>query len=50
MIKADIYPDIWDRASDADGNLAYLTDYFDILRRFMARAAEERMGIAIYLS
>ena len=49
MIKADIYPDIWDRASDADGNLAHLTDYFDILHRFMAQAAEERMGIVLHL-
>ena len=50
MIKADIYPDIWGREEDADGNRAYLADYFDILRRFMSQAAEEKMGIVLHLN
>ena len=49
MIKADIYPDIWDREGDSGGSRDYLMDYFDILRRFMIQTAETKMGIVLYL-
>ncbi|MGH9935284.1 MAG: YfbM family protein [Blastocatellia bacterium] len=41
MTKTDIYPEIWDRAEEEQGNLEYLLDY---LRNppFISRANEKR--------
>lgn len=50
MTAADIYPSIWDRDPADDDTLGYLLEYFEILRRYLQQAVEERQGLIVYLS
>lgn len=49
MIQKDIYPAIWDRNPEDDNMLAYLLEYFGVLREFMNTSAARGMGMAICL-
>jgi len=50
MTKADIYPGIWGGDPKADDNLAYLIEYFDELKSFVAKTREQGKGMIIYLT
>ncbi len=47
MTRFDIYPTIWDRASDEDDTFGYCAEYFDELKAFVARTADKKLGIVI---
>lgn len=46
MRELDIYPDIWD---DEEGAREYLWEHFQLMRVFVATAAERGEGLVIYL-
>ena len=50
MMKADIYPSIWDRVVEEQGNLEYLLEYYEALRSFVERTKNENKGAIITLS
>jgi hypothetical protein len=50
MMKADIYPSIWDRATEEDDTLGYLLEYYEALRSFVERTKNENKGAIITLS
>lgn len=50
MMKAEIYPDIWDRAPEEDDVLGYLLEYYEALRSFVERTKNENKGAIITLS
>ena len=47
MIKADIYPNIWDRDNEEKSNLEYLLDYYEVLRTFLEQTKKEDKGAII---
>lgn len=47
MTNLEIYPTIWDRASDEDDTFGYCADYFEDLKSFIARTAENGHAIVI---
>jgi hypothetical protein len=47
MDKLDIYPNIWER--DGEEGLEYITEYFEILKVFIADCARHNMGMAVYI-
>jgi len=47
MTEKQIYPDIWDRDPAEDGTLDYCLQFFDELKKFVADAAANRMGLVI---
>lgn len=49
MLDKDIYPEIWAGAEE-DDPLGYLMENVQILRGFLNQAAEERLGVVVYLS
>jgi len=50
MVRAEIYPDIWDREDDMEENFEYVSQYFEDLRRFFAGAAQKEHGVAIFIT
>jgi uncharacterized protein DUF1877 len=50
MMRAEIYPEIWDRDPAEDDTLGYLNDYVDALRRASAAATSNGHGIMVYLT
>jgi Domain of unknown function (DUF1877) len=50
MMRADIYPGIWDRPPSQDDSLGYVMDYLGELRAFLARAAAAGMGVIVFVS
>ena len=50
MTRLGIYPEIWERNSDEDDMFGYCAEYFDDLKNFIRRAAENRLGLIIFLS
>ncbi len=50
MMKAEIYPNIWDGDPAEDDTLGYLMEYFGVLKKFLARVAETSSGMLIYTS
>jgi hypothetical protein len=50
MAKAEIYPEIWGRHSEEEDNLAYLLDYFDEMKIFVAKTREQGKGMLVYLT
>jgi len=48
MMEAEIYPTIWDRASEDDDNLEYLLINYEGLRSFVEQMNNERKGAIIY--
>jgi hypothetical protein len=49
MLKAEIYPEIWDRDPAEDDTLDYLMEYVGTLRAFLRDAVEEGRGAVVYL-
>jgi hypothetical protein len=50
MLAKQIYPEIWDRDPADDDTLGYLMEYVQVLRGFVGEAANDGMGLLIYLS
>jgi len=50
MMKAEIYPSIWDRATEEDDTLGYLLEHYETLRSFVERTKDENKGAIITLS
>jgi Domain of unknown function (DUF1877) len=50
MMRADIYPGIWDRPPSQDDSLGYLMSYVAQLRVYLARAAADGMGVIVFVS
>jgi hypothetical protein len=50
MMKLGIYPEIWDRDPAEDDTLAYLVEYFEMLKPFLARGAASGLGVLIYVN
>ena len=51
MTKAEIYPDIWDRALTGEEDvLEYLVEYFETLRDGVRAAKEKGLGLITYAS
>lgn len=47
MMELDLYPSIWDRPTDSDDPFGYCAEYFEELKDFVARCAEEKRSIVI---
>ncbi len=50
MMKAEIYPQIWDRDPATDDTLGYLLEYFELLKTFVLDTAEAGAGLIVYLN
>jgi hypothetical protein len=50
MLELGIYPEIWDRPPEEDDTLAHLLGYFDQLKGFLQRAAENGRALIVYVS
>jgi hypothetical protein len=50
MMRADIYPAIWDRPPAEDDTLGYLMDYLGQLRRFLSSTAAAGQGLVVSFS
>lgn len=50
MMKLQIYPEIWDRDAADDDTLAYLLEYFEQLKAFLAHGAERNFALLVYLN
>jgi len=50
MMKAEIYPGIWDRATEEDDVLGYLLDHYEALRSFLGQTKNDSKGAIITLS
>jgi hypothetical protein len=51
LMRAEIYPEIWDRALTGEEDVfAYLVDHFDQLKQFVASAHRDGVGVITYLA
>lgn len=50
MLRAKIYPEIWDQDPEEDDPLGYLLEYFDVLRSFVEQARDQGKGAIIYIA
>jgi Domain of unknown function (DUF1877) len=50
MMKAEIYPEIWDSDPAEDDTLGYLVEYFEDLKTFVERAKASSSGLIVYIS
>jgi len=50
MMDLEIYPEIWDPDPHADDAFRYCAEYFAELKSFVARAAQRKLGVVLYLS
>jgi hypothetical protein len=50
MMRAEIYPEIWDRDPADDDTLGYLVEYFELLKPFIADAARRGLGMFVYIN
>jgi Domain of unknown function (DUF1877) len=50
MMNLGIYPEIWDRDPADDDTLAYLLEYFDLLKDFVGRGARSGQGMLVYIN
>jgi hypothetical protein len=50
MLAANIYPEIWDRDPADDDTAGYLVEYYGLLRDFIRRAADRRLGLLVWLN
>jgi hypothetical protein len=50
MMKAQIYPEIWDRDPGEDDTLGYLVEYFEGLKAFLQRTAASGSALVVYLN
>lgn len=49
MMNLEIYPDIWDRDPEEDDTLGYCVAFYADLRRFLSKAADDSLGIVLYI-
>lgn len=50
MMTLGIYPEIWDRDPAEDDAFGYCAEFFEMLKSFVAQAAEQKMGLIVYLT
>ena len=50
MMRLEIYPEVWDRDAQDEDNFRYCVDYFNVLKSFVAQAAERNMGIVLFFA
>lgn len=50
MTRLDIYPEVWDRADEAENNLEFLTDAAAELSGFLRRTAAAGLALIIYMA
>ena len=50
MTRLEIYPEIWDRDPADDDTFGYCVEYFDDLKKFIARTTEAGLGMVISIS
>lgn len=50
MMELDIYPPIWTRDPAEDDSFGYCALHFDVLKRFVAEAAGQGMGVLIHVA
>ncbi|ATB42788.1 hypothetical protein CYFUS_008267 [Cystobacter fuscus] len=50
MMELDIYPSIWDRDPADDDTLGYVLEYFEMLKSFLRKGAEQGLGFLVYMS
>jgi hypothetical protein len=50
MMRAEIYPEIWDRDPAADDTFGYLAENVEALRRALATATSNGHGIMVYMT
>lgn len=50
MMKQEIYPGVWGRDPGEDDTFAYCVEYFEVLKRFIAAAARDGLGIIVFLT
>ena len=49
MMKAEIYPEIWDRDPSKDDSLGYLMEYVKVIRETFATVTARGHGLLVYL-
>lgn len=49
MRSLEIYPDIWDRDPKDDDTLGYCLDFYDELKAFVRRAADDGLCLLVYI-
>lgn len=49
MMSLEIYPEIWDREPDDDDTLGYCIEYYEDLRKFLAQADDNSLGVVLYI-
>ena len=49
MMKAEIYPEIWDRDPSKDDALGYLMEYVKVIRETLATVTARGHGLLVYL-
>ena len=50
MMRAEVYPEIWDRDPASDDPLGYLMEYVGVLRNMLATATSNGHGLMVVLS
>ncbi len=50
LAGAGVYPDVWDRASEADINFEYLGSYYAKLRSYLETLARDGFGMLVYVN
>ncbi len=49
MQSQEIYPGIWDRSPEDDDTLGYCLEYFEDLKTFVRKAADDGLGLLVYI-
>jgi hypothetical protein len=49
MMKAEIYPEIWDRTAPNGDLLSYLMEYVNVIREMLATVTARGQGLLVYL-
>ncbi len=49
-MKAEIYPEIWDRDPAEDDAQGYLVEMFEHLKAFVEKTAEQKKGMVVYIA
>jgi len=50
MMRAEIYPEIWDRDPEEDDTLGYLMEYVAVLREMLGSVTSRGHGLMVVLS
>jgi hypothetical protein len=50
LANAGIYPDVWDRESEADINIEYLSTNYATLRSYLETLARDGLGMLVYVN